>query len=117
MRRLLFGSVALICAGGVAVAQQAAYVYTPLAYSQITVTSAAAVGLNVPTSASTARVAQFCLDANTLRYRDDGTAPTTTIGMPVVQSLTPCFPYSGNLTAIQFIATVTSVTLNVSYYR
>lgn len=124
MRRLLFGIVALVLAAGAAVAQQAAYVYTPLAFVSTTVTSAAAVGLgtagavgSLPTSAFNARVVQLCIDSNQVRYRDDGTAPTTSTGMPWVQSLTPCFPYSGNLTAIQFIAVSTSTTLSVSYYR
>jgi hypothetical protein len=117
MKRLLFGSIALLCASGIAVAQQAAYVYTPLSYQQISVTSAAAVSLTIPTSASNVRLIEVCLDANQIRYRDDGNAPTTTTGMPVVQSLTPCFPYSGNISQIQFIAINTATTLNISYYR
>lgn len=117
MRRLLFGTVALVFAAGAAAAQQAAYVYTPLAFQNVSVTSALAVGLSVPTSASSARLVQLCIDSNQVRYRDDGTAPTTTTGMPWVQSLTPCFPYSGNMTAIQFIAVSTSTTLSMSFYR
>lgn len=117
MRRLLFGTVALICAAGAAAAQQAAYVYTPLAFQNVSVTSTAAVGLSIPTSASNARLVQLCIDSNQLRYRDDGTAPTTTTGMPWVQSLTPCWPYSGNLSAIQFIAISTSTTLSMTFYR
>jgi hypothetical protein len=124
MRRLLFGTIALICAVGAAAAQQAAYVWTPLAFSALSVTSAAAIGLgtggaigSLPTSAFNARLVQLCIDSNQVRYRDDGTAPTTTTGMPWVQSQTPCFPYSGNLTAIQFIAVATTTTLSVSFYR
>lgn len=114
MRRLLFGTVALVMAGGAAWAQQAAYVYTPLGYQQLSVTSASAVNLTVPNAS---RIAEICLEANQMRYRDDGTAPTTSAGMPVTASQTPCFQYSGNLVAIQFIAVITASTLDVSYYR
>lgn len=49
-----------------------------------------------------------------VRWRDDGTAPTATVGMliPVNGELR----YDGNLLTIRFIETAASAKLNVSYY-
>lgn len=116
MRRIGFGAVALAFAALPALAQQAAYVYTPLATSQyLSVTSATAVSLTVPTAA---RIANICNETANARYRDDGiAAPTTTAGTLIAAGAGVCFQYSGNLTAIQFIAVNTPTTLDVSYYR
>jgi hypothetical protein len=94
-----------------ALAQQVAYVYTPLGFQQITPVPAA-TALTVPDGA---RVAEICVETNEVRYRDDATAPTTGVGIPVVSG--SCFQYSGALTAIQFIQVISPATLDVSYYR
>lgn len=49
-----------------------------------------------------------------VRWRDDGTAPTATVGMVLVVGDT--LAYDGDLTKIQFIETSASAVLNVSYY-
>ena len=120
MRRILFIAVALIFAALPAIAQQR--VYTALGYQQISVTSGSAVSLTIPTAAggASAWIVEVCNEAQPLRYRDDGTAPTTTVGVPIAANF--CFQYAGagattGLGAIQFIAQNTSSTLNVSYYR
>lgn len=86
------------------------YVYTPLGYQQITVSALSS--LTVPTGAT---IAYISVETAAVRYRDDGTAPTATVGMPVAigQQLT----YSGNLAAIQFIAQTGTPVLDVSYYK
>lgn len=115
MRRIGFAAVSLAFAALPALAQQAAYVYTPLVASQfLSVTSASAVSLTVPTAA---RIAEICNETANARYRDDGTAPTTSTGMLIAAGAGVCFQYSGSLTAIQFIAVNTPTTLDVSYYR
>lgn len=50
-----------------------------------------------------------------VRYRDDGTNPTTTTGI----SLAPGekVKYDGDLSTIKFIEEAPSAKLNVSYYR
>jgi hypothetical protein len=48
-------------------------------------------------------------------WRDDGTAPTASVGMPML-STDPLFEYAGALQNIQFIAQTGSPVLNVSYY-
>ncbi len=50
-------------------------------------------------------------------WRDDGTAPTTTIGMPLLSTDTVPLEYTGDLSAIQFIAVSGSPVLDVSYYH
>jgi hypothetical protein len=49
-------------------------------------------------------------------WRDDGTAPTASIGM-IIQTADPLFEYYGDLLAIQFIYVVSGAILNVSYYK
>lgn len=109
MKRLLVVAGLLMAAP--AFAQQATYVYTPLGYQQITSTSPVTL-LTVP---SAARMAQICVETQAVRYRDDGVAPTSTVGMP--QAAATCFIYSGNLTAIQFVAQVAGAVLDILYYR
>ena len=91
----------------------------PCGYQQITaIGTASAVSLSVPTPAACGGVVGFAVitaEAQALRYRDDGTPPTSTVGMPVPVN-TP-LQYEGNLSAIQFIAQTTGATLDVLYYR
>jgi hypothetical protein len=112
MRRLLRGLFVLLGFAVPALAQSVAYIYTPLGYQQVSVTSPSALTLTVPTAA---RIAEICVETAQVRYRDDGTAPTANVGMPAAAS--QCFQYSGSLVAIQFIAVSTTATLDVSYYR
>lgn len=84
-----------------------AVVGVPLGFQQLTPTSA--TGLTVPAGATLAVIVGATL---AFSWRDDGTAPTSTVGMiwPVG---TPLY-YAGNLGAIQFISA--TGTVNVSYY-
>lgn len=85
---------------------------TPLGFQSLSVGSTA-VGLTVPAGATMARVN---VGTGTVLYRDDGTAPTATVGFPVagVQS----FDYAGDLSAIKFIASsTTAVQLSMLYYK
>ena len=84
---------------------------TPKGFQSITGLSAAQ-SLMVPTGATYALISP---SAQAVRWRDDGTAPTASVGMPIAVNAAP-FVYSGNLAAIQFIEQTASATLNVSYY-
>ena len=81
-----------------------------LGYQQITSLSSA-TGLTVPTGATRALIAPLTKD---IRWRDDGTAPTSSVGMPLVVGTT--LNYDGDLNKIRFIETAASAVLNVSYY-
>lgn len=83
----------------------------PLGYQQLTGMSTAQ-GLTVPTGATEAFV--VC-DTQAVRWRDDGTAPTASVGVGLAVGVG--FPYTGALSAIKFIEQTASATCNVSYYR
>jgi hypothetical protein len=87
-------------------------VYTPVGTGQFGTTVASATNLTVPAGAT---IAEICVETNAVRYRDDGTAPTSTIGIPVASGT--CFQYAGNLLAIQFIAQTGSPTIDAEYYK
>jgi hypothetical protein len=65
----------------------APYNYQPLGFAQVAVTSTAqtfgAAGVTVPTGA---RLAVMTVDAANVRYRDDGAAPTASIGIQLSSS-------------------------------
>lgn len=83
---------------------------TPLGYQQITgLTSASS--LTPPVGA---RIASIQAEGGTLRYRDDGTAPTASTGMII--SANGGVDYNGNLSAIKLIAATSGAVANVSYY-
>ena len=89
----------------------APYVATPLGYQQITSLSSAQT-LTVPGGAT------FCVvsvEIAGVRWRDDGTAPTASIGMPI--SPGGGLSYSGSLAAIQFIQQGAGAVINVGYYK
>ena len=81
-----------------------------LGYQQITSLSSAQA-LTVPSGATMALIAPETKD---VRWRDDGTAPTASVGMPLVVGTT--LNYDGDLNRIRFIQTDTSAAINISYY-
>jgi len=86
----------------------------PLGFQQFTgSTTGTAQGLTVPTGAS---IAYMTGEVQAVRYRDDGTAPTTSVGILIPVSQLP-FIYTGPLTNFQFIGAVGGSILNISYYR
>jgi hypothetical protein len=98
------------------------YVWQPLGYQQITTAQlGSAVGLTLP--GDNVIVALITVEGtpgtDTVRWRDDGTAPTSTVGMLMNMGTTGDQPmlYSGNLSTIQFIKVAGSPILNVTYYR
>lgn len=94
--------------------------YIPLGYCQITSLGSAA---NLVTaSCSTGSVpfgsiiAEICVSTASVRYRDDGTAPTTTLGMPVAAGT--CYAYAiSPLSKASFIAVSGSPVLDILFYR
>lgn len=82
----------------------------PLGYEQITALSGS-TALTVPAGA---RLAIIIVETKAVRWRDDGTAPTATVGMP--QEVGDMLFYTGDLAVIRFIEQAASAKLNVSYY-
>ena len=82
----------------------------PLGYQQITNVSSA-VGLTVPPHATLALISP---ETQSVRWRDDGTNPTTTVG--TVLNAGDYMFYTGYLENIKFIEITTSASLNINYY-
>lgn len=89
----------------------APYGSTPLGYQQIT-NLTTAQPLTIPATATFALVEAEGIDC---RWRDDGVAPTGTVGMPLYAG--PSQVFSGELATLQFIQTAAGAVLNVSYYK
>jgi len=91
---------------------------TRLGYQQITSLSAA-TGLTVPIIdvqglSCKPAIAIITPETQAVRWRDDGTAPTASVGMPLAVGVT--LQYDGDLTKIQFIEQTASAKINISYY-
>jgi len=84
-------------------------VSTPKGYHQITNLTTA-----VPIHAKNARFALIQAVEQNVRWRDDGTDPTDSVGMILFAGQT--LPYYGDLKAIRFIEVAQSAELNVSVY-
>ena len=69
--------------------------------------------LTVPTGATAALIR---VETTSVRWRDDGTAPTASVGQLMLTTDQPLW-YPGVLTALQFIPTASTSTLDVTYYR
>jgi hypothetical protein len=90
-----------------------------LGYEQIT-TLSSSVGLTVPSKDPTTglnvmpTIAIITPETNGVRWRDDGTAPTASVGMPLAAGVT--LQYDGDLKKIRFIEQTASAKLNITYY-
>lgn len=81
-----------------------------LGYQQFTVVASTAL----PSIPASAKEAFIVCEGQTVRWRDDGVAPTTTVGMPL--PVNTAFPYTGALSALRIIQTASAATCNVTYY-
>ena len=89
-----------------------------IGYQQITSLSSAQT-LTVPATDKNGMnqkptFALIVAETQNVRWRDDGTAPTASVGMPLVAGVP--LQYDGDLTKIQFIEQSASAKLNISYY-
>jgi hypothetical protein len=84
--------------------------FSPLGYQQITSLSAA-TALTVPDGAVFAMIRA---DTQAVRWRDDGTSPTASVGVPLDADDT--LNYEGDLDAIKFIEQTAGAVLDVTYY-
>jgi len=119
--RLLFAALALLGLVSYSQAQPASgpYQFHGIGYCQITVlTSAVAVvtaSCSTGSVAAQSSIAQICVSGQGVRYRDDGTAPTASLGIPVGAGT--CFQYSGPMAGIQFIQQAATATLDITFYN
>lgn len=85
---------------------------TPNGYEQITSLNTVKT-LTPPTDS---RVALIQAEDQDIRWRDNGSAPTSTVGMVLAAGLDILY-VARDLSVIQFIETTPSAKLNVSYYK
>lgn len=85
-----------------------------LGFQQLTVLSAS-IGLTVVAPANFALIECDHAANKYVRWRDDGTAPTATVGMTLAPGAQ--LEYDGDLNAIRFIEESAGAKLNVSYYN
>ena len=87
----------------------------PCGYQQITVLTSA-VGLTIPPSCGgPPTLAVITAEAQAVRYRDDSTDPTASVGMPLAVGVV--LNYEGTFSKIKFIEQTATAKLNVSFYR
>jgi len=82
-----------------------------LGYKQVTSLSTAAGLPDIPDGATLALIVP---EAQSVRWRDDGTDPTASVGMPVAAG--SYLSYDGDLRRIKFIQQSASAKINISYY-
>lgn len=85
----------------------------PLGYQQMTSLGSATALPSIPAKA---RYALVICASQTVNWRDDGSAPTTSVGMPLTTN-TPIIFAEQPLSAVEIIQTASSATCNVSYYQ
>jgi hypothetical protein len=91
----------------------APYLVNPLGYVQMTSLGTAVALASIPSGAIYAVV--VCT-GQTVNWRDDGTAPTASVGMPLGVANSIIFAEKP-LSTVQLIQTAATATCNVSYYR
>ena len=88
----------------------------PLGYCQISGSSASTLAScsgGIPAGATNVVIS---VETNAIRWRDDGTTPTASVGMPLATGAAP-YAYAGVLSALQFIPQTGSAVIDVSFYR
>lgn len=86
-----------------------------LGYCQLSVTTAVLISTcsgGIPLGAEYAYVTS---EGAAIRWRDDGTAPTTTVGYPL--SVGTQLAYGALLPLLQVIAQTGTATVNIAFYR
>lgn len=92
---------------------------TPCGYQQIvaaTLDTGAALTIPPITAPASQRPSYVLLiaEGQAVRWRDDGTAPTATVGMLLPTNMPT--RYDGDLSRVRFISATAGAILNVNYY-
>jgi hypothetical protein len=111
MRLRLVLAALMLCSPALAQQHPTTFL-APLGYQQYTSLASATALTNIPAKAS---MAMLCAETQQIRWRDDGTSPTSTVGMPI--AIGQCVQYYGKLGSLQFIQSAASAVLDVSYYQ
>lgn len=83
----------------------------PAGYQQLTILGSASA-LTVPAGT---KLTMIQAEAQAVRYRDDGTDPTASVGMVIAAGQTVA--YNGNPSAVKIIESTAGAKVNVLYYK
>lgn len=83
----------------------------PAGYQQLAVSSTAVA----PTVPAGATAALITVETAAVRWRDDGTDPTASVGCPIASG-DPPFMYTGDLSALKFIRQTVDAVVNINFY-
>lgn len=116
IRRVLILALLALCAPAAAQVATPGVPLIPLGYCQLTsidaATALSACPGGIPAGATLAFVQP---EAQAIRYRDDGTAPTTTAGFPLAVGAS--LLYAGTLSKVRVISQTSGAKLDVLFYR
>lgn len=87
----------------------------PLGYCQLSVDAATPISACSPGVPSGATLAYLTAEAQAIRYRDDGTAPTAAIGQPLAKDVG--LLYAGPVVRLRFIGQTAGAKVNILFYR
>ena len=94
--------------------------WVPLGFCQLSPTAATKLSAcsinNVVGIPAGANLVVVRVEGQTVRYRDDGIAPSSGSGQPILTT-DPPLVYEGTLSAIQFIQASSSATLDATFYK
>ncbi|MCC8963772.1 hypothetical protein H8A95_15990 [Bradyrhizobium sp. Pear76] len=114
MKKTILAVLAALSLPAVALAQ-VAQTFVPLGFCALTPDAGAGLASCAGGIPSGARSATIAVETQAIRYRDDGTAPTSTVGMPVAVGQT--IVYQGTLSKIQLISQTAGAKVSVLFYR
>lgn len=87
----------------------------PAGYCQASITTATALSaMNGGTIPPTVTLTRIIVEGAAVRYRDDGTAPTATVGQPLAIGVE--LLYTGAPNKLQFIPQTGTAVVNASFY-
>jgi hypothetical protein len=109
----IFGNNNVVLIPGISNGILPPYAYTPLGLATLTVDANTAQPLAPPAGAT---IVQISISGNDVNYRDDGTNPTSSVGIPASAG-NEFFLIRTNLANVLFIAQTGTSTLTLSYYK
>lgn len=107
-----------VCASAAPPTSQASL--SPAGYCQLSVTTVVQTSTCSGGIPARSIYALICNEGAAARWRDDGVAPTTSVGMPTATGTATapvCFNYYGTFATLQWIAQAGTSIINISFYK
>lgn len=111
----LFLAIALLLSNSAAIAD-AGIRYAPLGYCQLTSLGSSTLVSSCSGFPASATTAVIRTETQSVRWRDDGTAPTSSAGMLMLAADAP-YVYTGAISKLRFIEVTSGAKLNILFYK